>query len=64
MVAWGQWRLLLVEVQEWSLGSGEAAHHQVGTGPGQGNLVGLWNVSSDDGFTLSVQLEEDVSSGV
>ena len=53
-----------MEVEEWSLGGGEAAHHKVGAGPGQRNLVGLWNGSSDDGFTLPVQLEQDVSSRV
>ena len=53
-----------MEVEEWTLGGGEAAHHEVGAGPRQGNLVSLGYVCSDDGFTLPVQLEEDVSGSI
>ena len=63
-VARGQRRLLLMEVEEWTLGGGEAAHHEVGAGSRQRNLVSLGYVCSDDWFTLPVQLEEDVSGSI
>ena len=52
------------QAHEGSLTTRQGCHHSVRARAGQGNLVGLRYVSSDDWLPLTVQLEEDVSGGV